>query len=82
MLVTMLDLARRARAEVPGVAAVVDIRSRVFSTDLKSAIAELDAIGAHPYVIFRRPSDRRWFAGSRTSADRTAAGERQGHRRD
>src|SRR5215472_3304354 len=43
MLVTMLDLARRARAEVPRVAAVVDIRSRAFSTDLQSAIAELDA---------------------------------------
>jgi UPF0042 nucleotide-binding protein len=57
MLVTMLDLARRARAEVPRVAAVVDIRSRVFSTDLKSAIAELDASGAHPYVIFLEASD-------------------------
>jgi len=57
MLVTMLDLARRARAEVPRVAAVVDIRSRAFSTDLKSAIAELDAIGAHPYVVFLEASD-------------------------
>jgi RNase adapter protein RapZ len=57
MLVTMLDLARRARAEVPRVAAVVDIRSRAFSTDLKSAIAELDAIGAHPYVIFLEAAD-------------------------
>ena len=57
MLVTMLDLARRARAEVPRVAAVVDIRSRVFSTDLKSAIAELDAIGAHPFVVFLEASD-------------------------
>jgi len=57
MLVTMLDLARRARAEVPRVAAVVDIRSRAFSTDLKSAIAELDEIGAHPYVIFLEASD-------------------------
>jgi UPF0042 nucleotide-binding protein len=57
MLVTMLDLARRARAEVPRVGAVVDIRSRAFSTDLKSAIAELDAIGAHPYVIFLEASD-------------------------
>src|SRR5258708_20097851 len=56
MLVTMLDLARRARAEVPRVAAVVDIRSRVFSTDLKSAIAELDAIGAHPFVSFLEAS--------------------------
>lgn len=57
MLVTMLDLARRARAEVPRVAAVVDVRSRAFSTDLKSAIAELDAIGAHPYVVFLEASD-------------------------
>jgi len=57
MLVTMLDLARRARAEVPRVAAVVDIRSRAFSTDLKSAIAELDAIGAHPYVVFLEAGD-------------------------
>jgi len=57
MLVTMLDLARRARAEVPRVAAVVDIRSRAFSTDLKSAIADLDATGAHPYVVFLEAAD-------------------------
>jgi UPF0042 nucleotide-binding protein len=57
MIVTMLDLARRARAEVPRVAAVVDIRSRAFSTDLKSAIADLDAIGAHPYVVFLEAGD-------------------------
>jgi UPF0042 nucleotide-binding protein len=57
MLVTMLDLARRARAEIPRVAAVVDLRSRAFSTDLKSAIAELDAIGAHPYVVYLEASD-------------------------
>jgi len=57
MLVTMLDLARRARTEVPRVAAVVDIRSRAFSTDLKSAIAELDAIGARPYVVFLEAGD-------------------------
>jgi RNase adapter protein RapZ len=57
MLVTMVDLARRARAAVPKVAAVVDIRSRAFSTDLKSVIAELDGIGAHPYVVFLEASD-------------------------
>ncbi len=57
MLVTMLDLARRARIEVPRVAAVVDVRSRAFSTDLKSALAELESIGAHPYVIFLEASD-------------------------
>jgi RNase adapter protein RapZ len=57
MLVMMVDLARRARAAVPKVAAVVDIRSRAFSTDLKSVIAELDGIGAHPYVVFLEASD-------------------------
>jgi UPF0042 nucleotide-binding protein len=57
MLVTMLDLARRARAAVPRVAAVVDVRSRVFPTDLKSAIADLDERGAHPFVVFLEASD-------------------------
>jgi UPF0042 nucleotide-binding protein len=57
MLVTMLDLARRARTEVPRVAAVVDVRSRAFSTDLKSALAELEAIGANSYVVFLEASD-------------------------
>jgi RNase adapter protein RapZ len=57
MLVTMLDLARRARADIPRVAAVVDLRSRAFSTDLKSAIAELHAIGAHPFVVYLEASD-------------------------
>jgi UPF0042 nucleotide-binding protein len=56
MLVTMLDLARRASA-VPRVAAVVDVRSRAFSTDLKSVLAELEEIGAHPFVVFLEASD-------------------------
>ena len=57
MLVTMLDLARRARAEVPRVAAVVDLRSRAFSTDLKSAITDLESTGARPYVVFLEAAD-------------------------
>ena len=57
MLVTMLDLARRARAEVPKIAAVVDVRSRAFSVDLKSAIADLEAVGAAAYVVFLEASD-------------------------
>jgi UPF0042 nucleotide-binding protein len=57
LLVTMLDLVRRARTEVPKVAAVVDVRSRAFSTDLKSALADLEAIGATPYVLFLEASD-------------------------
>jgi UPF0042 nucleotide-binding protein len=57
MLPTMLDLARRARGPVPKIAAVVDVRSRAFSTDLKSAITELNALGANPYVVFLEASD-------------------------
>ena len=57
MLPTMLDLARRARGPLPKIAAVVDVRSREFSTDLKSAIAELTNLGARPYVVFLEASD-------------------------
>src|ERR1022692_2668078 len=57
MLPTMLDLARRARGPLPKIAAVVDVRSREFSTDLKAAIAELTNLGARPYVVFLEASD-------------------------
>jgi RNase adapter protein RapZ len=57
LLPTMADLARRAGSAVPKLAAVVDIRSRAFSTDLKSAISELNALGVRPYVVFLEASD-------------------------
>jgi RNase adapter protein RapZ len=57
LLPTMADLALRAGATVPRLAAVVDIRSRAFSTDLKSAIGELNARGVRPYVVFLEASD-------------------------
>jgi UPF0042 nucleotide-binding protein len=57
MLPTMLDLARRARGPLPKIAAVVDVRSRAFSTDLESAISELTNLGARPYVVFLEASD-------------------------
>jgi RNase adapter protein RapZ len=57
LLPTMADLARRAKGAVPRLAAVVDVRSRAFSTDLKSAIGELDARGVRPYVVFLEASD-------------------------
>jgi len=57
MLPTMADLARRARGAVPRLAAVVDIRSRAFSTDLKSAISDLNARGVRPYVVFLEAAD-------------------------
>jgi RNase adapter protein RapZ len=57
LLPTMADLARRAGDAVPRLAAVVDIRSRAFSTDLKSAMSDLHARGVRPYVIFLEASD-------------------------
>ncbi len=53
----MADLARRASEAVPRLAAVIDIRSRAFSTDLKSALGDLNARGVRPYVVFLEASD-------------------------
>src|ERR1700734_1194443 len=55
LLPTMLDLADRA--SLAGVAAIVDVRSRAFSTDLKSAISSLGARGVSPPVVFLEASD-------------------------
>src|ERR1700744_2732705 len=55
LLPTMLDLADRA--SLTGIAAIVDVRSRAFSTDLKSAIASLAARGVSPQVVFLEASD-------------------------
>src|ERR1700741_3155436 len=46
LLPTMVDLAARSNGAVSRMAAVVDVRSRAFSTDLKSAISDLGARGA------------------------------------
>jgi UPF0042 nucleotide-binding protein len=51
----MLDLADRA--SLGGIAAIVDVRSRAFSTDLKSAISSLGARGVAPHVLFLEASD-------------------------
>jgi RNase adapter protein RapZ len=52
LLPTMVDLAARSQGAVPRIAAVVDVRSRAFSTDLKSAITEVGARGAAARVVF------------------------------
>jgi UPF0042 nucleotide-binding protein len=52
LLPTMVDLAARSNGAVPRIAAVVDVRSRAFSTDLKSAITEVGARGASARVVF------------------------------
>jgi UPF0042 nucleotide-binding protein len=56
LLPTMLDLADRA--SLAGVAAIIDVRSRAFSTDLKSAISSLGARGVSPRVLFLEAGDR------------------------
>jgi RNase adapter protein RapZ len=55
LLPTMIDLADRA--SLAGVAAIVDVRSRAFTTDLKAAISELGAKGVAPHVVFLEASD-------------------------
>jgi UPF0042 nucleotide-binding protein len=57
LLPTMIELARRAMGAVPRVAAVMDVRSRAFTTDLQTAISELAARGVRPRVVFLEASD-------------------------
>jgi UPF0042 nucleotide-binding protein len=57
LLATMADLAGRVQGAVPRIAAVVDVRSRAFTTDLHSSIAELEARGVHPRVVFLEAAD-------------------------
>ena len=52
LLPTMVDLAARSNGAVSRMAAVVDVRSRAFSTDLKSAINDLSVRGATARVVF------------------------------
>jgi RNase adapter protein RapZ len=52
LLPTMADLAARTNGAVSRMAAVVDLRSRAFSTDLKSAVSELAARGAAARIVF------------------------------
>ena len=57
LLPTMIDLARRAKGALPRIAAVMDVRSRAFSSDLESTITELAARGVRPRVVFLEAAD-------------------------
>ncbi|MBA9006190.1 MULTISPECIES: RNase adapter RapZ [Thermomonospora] len=57
LLATMADLGGRVKDAVPRIAVVVDVRSRAFTSDLYSAIAELEARGVHPRVVFLEAGD-------------------------
>jgi UPF0042 nucleotide-binding protein len=57
LLPTMVDLAERSHGAVPKIAAVVDVRSRAFTTDLKSSIDGLGARGVAPRIVFLEAAD-------------------------
>ncbi|QFG20037.1 RNase adapter RapZ [Actinomadura sp. WMMB 499] len=57
LLATMADLGGRVKDAVPRIAVVVDVRSRAFTEDLHSSIAELEARGVHPRVVFLEAGD-------------------------
>jgi UPF0042 nucleotide-binding protein len=52
-----VDLAARSNGAVTKMAAVVDVRSRAFSTDLKSAISDLGARRAAARVVYLEAAD-------------------------
>jgi len=57
LLTTMVDLAERAHGGVPRIAAVVDVRSRAFTSDMQATIAELAKRGLRPRVVFLEASE-------------------------
>jgi UPF0042 nucleotide-binding protein len=57
LLATMVDLASRSQGSVDKIAAVVDVRSRGFTTDVREALSELDRQGVRPRVIFLEAAD-------------------------
>ncbi|HEY3735383.1 MAG TPA: RNase adapter RapZ [Streptosporangiaceae bacterium] len=57
LLPTMVELAARSAGAVPRVAAVVDVRSRAFTTDLNAATSVLAVRGAAPRVVFLEAAD-------------------------
>jgi UPF0042 nucleotide-binding protein len=57
LLPTMADLAARSNGAVTKMAAVVDVRSRAFSTDLKSAISDLGTRRASARVVYLEAAD-------------------------
>jgi UPF0042 nucleotide-binding protein len=57
LLTTMAELGTRSGGAVSQIAAVVDVRSRAFSSDLRSALHDLGTQGVHPRVLFLEASD-------------------------
>jgi len=57
LLDTMVELGTRSGGAITKIAAVVDVRSRGFTSDLQSALSSLERRGAEPQVLFLEASD-------------------------
>jgi RNase adapter protein RapZ len=57
LLDTMVELGTRSGGAITKIAAVVDVRSRGFTSDLQGALASLRRRGAEPHVLFLEASD-------------------------
>jgi UPF0042 nucleotide-binding protein len=57
LLPTMVDLGSRSQGAVGRIAVVVDVRSRAFSSDLRTALDEIERHGVHPRVLFLEAND-------------------------
>jgi len=57
LLSTMVDLGSRSQGAVGKIAVVADVRSRAFSSDLRTALDETERRGVHPRVLFLEAGD-------------------------
>jgi UPF0042 nucleotide-binding protein len=57
LLSTMVDLGSRSQGAVSKIAVVADVRSRAFSSDLRTALDETERRGVHPRVLFLEAGD-------------------------
>src|SRR5215469_9462980 len=57
LIATMVELGSRTQGAVTRIAVVMDVRSRAFSTDLRSSIIDLAERGLRPRVLFLEASD-------------------------
>ena len=57
LLPTMVDLGSRSQGAVSKIAVVVDVRSRAFSSDLRTALDEIGRLGVRPRVLFLEAGD-------------------------
>ena len=56
LLPTMVDLGSRSQGAVGKIAVVVDVRSRAFSSDLRTALDDIGRLGVRPRVLFLEAS--------------------------